>query len=151
MAVLAIDGGPKVRKASWPVTGKRFGAEELRQLREALEQNTLFYLYGTKTRKLCARMAKLCGRTHAIACSSGSAAVHGAVKACGIGPGDEVVTSTITDAGTILGVVYEGGHPRLRRHRPRVLQHHRGHHRGKAVAPHARRSSSCTSRACPRT
>jgi perosamine synthetase len=111
MAVLAIDGGPKVRTDPWPETGKRFGAEELQQLSEALEQNTLFYLHGSKTRKLCARMAKLCGRKHAIACSSGSAAVHGAVKACGIGPGDEVVTSTITDAGSILGVVYEGGIP----------------------------------------
>jgi dTDP-4-amino-4,6-dideoxygalactose transaminase len=37
--------------------------------------------------------------------------VHGAVKACGVGPGDEVVTSPIADAGTILGIVYEGAIP----------------------------------------
>ncbi len=111
MAVLAVDGGPKVRTAPWPKTGRRFGNEELKELKEALEQNTLFYLHGTKTKKLCARMAKLVGRTHVVACSSGSAAVHGSVKACGVGPGDEVITSPITDAGTILGVVYEGAIP----------------------------------------
>src|SRR5512137_184002 len=106
-----MNGGSKVRTAPWPGKGRRFGTEELRELKEALDQNTLFYLFGTKTKKLCARMAKLCGRRYVVACSSGSAAVHGAVKACGVGPGDEVVTSTITDAGTILGVVYEGAIP----------------------------------------
>jgi perosamine synthetase len=108
---LAMNGGRKVRTAPWPGKGRRFGKEELREVKEALDQNTLFYLFGTKTKKLCARMAKLCGRRYVVACSSGSAAVHGAVKACGVGPGDEVVTSTITDAGTILGVVYEGAIP----------------------------------------
>ena len=48
---------------------------------------------------------------HVLACSSGSAAIHAAVKACGVGPGDEVVTTPITDAGTILGAVYEGAIP----------------------------------------
>jgi perosamine synthetase len=111
MAELALHGGPKVRTGAWPKTGKRFGKEELKELKEALDQNTLFYMHGTKTPALCARMANLCGRKYVIACSSGSAAVHGAVKACGVGPGDEVITSPVTDAGTILGVVYEGGIP----------------------------------------
>jgi perosamine synthetase len=111
VTTLAVDGGQKTRTAPWPAVGKRFGKEELKELAEALDQNTLFYIYGKKTRQLCARMARLCGRSHVVACSSGSAAVHGAVKACGIGPGDEVITSPITDAGTILGVVYEGGIP----------------------------------------
>jgi perosamine synthetase len=111
MAALAMDGGEKVRSRPWPAVGRRFGKEEMKQLAEALEQNTLFYIYGKKTKQLCARMAKACGAKHVVACSSGSAAVHGAVKACGIGPGDEVITSTITDAGTILGVVYEGAIP----------------------------------------
>lgn len=111
MTVLAMNGGKKVRTAPWPAVGRRFGKEELKQLKEALEQNTLFYLYGSKTKRLCARMATVCGAKHVVACSSGSAAVHGAVKACGVGPGDEVITSPITDAGTILGVVYEGAIP----------------------------------------
>ncbi len=111
MTELALNGGPKVRTAPWPGKGKRFGKEELAELKEALEQNTLFYLFGKKTKKLCARRSRLCGSRYAVACSSGSAAVHGAVKACGVGPGDEVITSPVTDAGTILGVVYEGAIP----------------------------------------
>ena len=111
MATLAMNGGTKVRTKPWPAVGRRFGKEELKQLGEALEQNTLFYLYGNKTKQLCAKMAKVCGSKHVVACSSGSAAVHGAVKACGVGPGDEVITSPFTDAGTILGVIYEGGIP----------------------------------------
>jgi len=111
MAELAINGGPKVRTRPWPAVGRRFGKEELKQLEEALAQNTLFYIYGNKTRQLCARMARACGAKHVVACSSGSAAVHGAIKACGVGPGDEVITSPITDAGTILGIIYEGAIP----------------------------------------
>jgi perosamine synthetase len=111
MTMLAMNGGPKTRTEPWPAVGKRFGEEELKQLQEALEQNTLFYLYGNKTKTLCSAMAEACGAKHVVACSSGSAAVHGAVKACGVGPGDEVITSPITDAGTILGVVYEGAIP----------------------------------------
>ena len=111
MAVLAKDGGPKVRTKPWPQRPPRFGAAERKQLTEALEQNTLFYTHGRKTKQLCAKMARLCGARHVLACSSGSAAIHAAVKACGVGPGDEVVTTPITDAGTILGAVYEGAIP----------------------------------------
>ncbi len=111
MAELAINGGPKVRTKPWPRVGRRFGREELQQLKEALAQNTLFYIYGNKTKQLCAKMSAACGAEYVVACSSGSAAVHGAVKACGVGPGDEVITSSVTDAGTILGVIYEGGIP----------------------------------------
>lgn len=111
MATLAMDGGPKVRTKPWPEKGMRFGDEELKELKEALEQNTLFYIYGQKTKQLCAKMAKMCGSKHVVACSSGSGAVHGSIKACGVGPGDEVITSPITDAGTILGIIYEGAIP----------------------------------------
>ena len=46
MAELALHGGPRVRTGAWPKTGKRFGKEELKELKEALDQNTLFYLFG---------------------------------------------------------------------------------------------------------
>ncbi|NLE67063.1 MAG: DegT/DnrJ/EryC1/StrS family aminotransferase [Lentisphaerae bacterium] len=108
---LALEGGPKVRKAAWPMPGRRFGREELRQLKEALEQNTLFYKHGKKTALLCEKMSRLVGAGNVVPCSSGSAAIHGAVKACGVGPADEVITAPITDAGTLLGIVYEGAIP----------------------------------------
>lgn len=108
---LAVDGGVPVRSAPWPAPGRKFGPEELRELESALAQNTLFYCYGDKTRQLCAEMARQSGAKHVLACSSGTAALHAAVKACGVGPGDEVITSPITDAGTLVGILYEGAVP----------------------------------------
>jgi dTDP-4-amino-4,6-dideoxygalactose transaminase len=111
MDALAINGGKPVRTDPWPQRGQRFGNEEIRQLREALDQNTLFYMNGEKTNQLREAMSELCGADYVVPCSSGSAAIHGAVKASGIGPGDEVITSPITDAGTLVGIVYEGAIP----------------------------------------
>ena len=111
MQQLAIEGGPKVRTSDWPERAKRFDKQELKHLKQALQQNTLFYMYGQKTKQMCRKMARLCGAKHVVPCSSGSAAIHGAIKACDVGPGDEVITSPITDAGTILGIVYEGALP----------------------------------------
>ena len=44
-------------------------------------------------------------------CSSGTAALHIAVAAAGIGPGDEVITSPVTDIGTVIGVIFQHAVP----------------------------------------
>lgn len=111
MDKLAIDGGEPVRTDPWPERGRRFGEQERRHLQEALDQNTLFYMHGEKTNQLREAMSELCGADYVVPCSSGSAALHGATKACGVGPGDEVITSPITDAGTLVGIIYEGAIP----------------------------------------
>ncbi len=51
------------------------------------------------------------GRAHAVALSSGTAALHLALLAYGIGPGDIVVTSTFTFAATANAIVYTGAEP----------------------------------------
>ncbi len=48
---------------------------------------------------------------HAVAGSSCTAVIHAAVAALGIEPGDEVITSPITDAGSVIGVLYQHGIP----------------------------------------
>ncbi len=69
MARLARDGGPKVRMKPWPQIGKRFGEEELKGLKEALDQHTLFYTHGRAplipacVRRLQARRAATCDFT----------------------------------------------------------------------------------------
>ncbi|HZQ01767.1 MAG TPA: DegT/DnrJ/EryC1/StrS family aminotransferase [Gemmataceae bacterium] len=50
---------------------------------------------------------------HAIACSSGTAALHLAMMAAGIGPGDEVLVPAHTFIATIWGVLYAGATPVL--------------------------------------
>jgi len=51
------------------------------------------------------------GAKHAVALSSGTAALHALVYAAGIGPGDEVIVPAITFAATANAVVYQGGTP----------------------------------------
>lgn len=107
---LAINGGP--RAVSTPAgTGKRFDGNELRYLQQALEQNTLFYGYGAFVKRACRRMSTYTGMPFIVPCSSGSAAVHLGLIACGIGPGDEVICTPNTDAGSVLGILAEGAVP----------------------------------------
>ncbi|NLF31003.1 MAG: DegT/DnrJ/EryC1/StrS family aminotransferase [Planctomycetes bacterium] len=107
---LALEGGPKAKPTPY-TTGRRFGDEEMEELREALEQNTLFYAKGRKVRELCERFAAMYGKPYCTASSSGTAALHVAMGAAGVTVGDEVVTSTLTDAGTFIGILYQNAVP----------------------------------------
>ncbi len=110
MNKLAIHGGNKVKTTPFG-TGKRFGKEELIQLEEAINQNTLFYWGGNKVKEMNKKFAELYGRNYCVATSSGTAALHTALGACGITSGDEVITSPITDMGSIIGIIYQNAIP----------------------------------------
>src|SRR6186997_1446315 len=51
------------------------------------------------------------GAKHAYACSHGSAAIHCAVAALDPEPGDEIVTTSITDMGALTPILYQGAIP----------------------------------------
>jgi len=107
---LALHGGPK----AWPHprrAGPRWGEPEARQLQELVRQDSLFYWKGPQTQLFIERFRQVCPHSHVMPCSSGTAAIHIAVAAAGIGPGDEVITSPITDMGTVIGVIYQQGVP----------------------------------------
>ena len=55
--------------------------------------------------------AEAVGAEHAVAVSSGTAALHASMAALGIGPGDEVIVPAMTFAATANCVVYQGGTP----------------------------------------
>lgn len=110
MAPLAIHGGTPVKTGPFG-TGKRFGEEEAAQLLEALEQNTLFYHFGTKVKQFLADFNAMYGREYSVATSSGTAAIHVALGAAGVSVGDEVITSPITDQGTLIGILYQNAIP----------------------------------------
>jgi perosamine synthetase len=107
---LAILGGPKAKTSPY-TTGKRFGAPELKQLKEALDQNTLFYAMGAKVKGLTAKFARTFGVPYAVATSSGTASIHVALGSVGLTVGDEVITSPITDMGSIIGILYQNAVP----------------------------------------
>jgi dTDP-4-amino-4,6-dideoxygalactose transaminase len=51
------------------------------------------------------------GARHALALSSGTAALHLALRLTGVGPGDEVLVSTLTFSASVNPILYEGGRP----------------------------------------
>jgi perosamine synthetase len=66
---------------------------------------------GPKVAQFEQELARLVGTAHAVAVSSGTAALHAAMYALGIGPGDEVIVPAITFAATANCVLYQGGTP----------------------------------------
>ena len=60
-----------------------------------------------------AAVADYVGARHGVAFSSGTAALHGAMYAAGVGPGDDVITTPITFAGSANCARYLGGEPRF--------------------------------------
>ncbi|WNQ11894.1 DegT/DnrJ/EryC1/StrS family aminotransferase [Paenibacillus aurantius] len=107
---LALNGGPKVKETPFG-TGKRFGFEEAKELLEALEQNTLFYHFGGKVKQFLSDFNDIYGVKYSVAASSGTAAIHVALGAAGVTVGDEVITSPITDQGTLVGILYQNAIP----------------------------------------
>lgn len=107
---LAILGGQKTKTTPFG-TGKRFGEEELKQLAEALEQNTLFYHFGHKVQQFLSDFNAMYQVPYSVAASSGTAAIHVALGAAGVTVGDEVITSPITDQGTVIGILYQNAIP----------------------------------------
>lgn len=92
-------------------SGRTLGAEELALLTEAIHSGTLNSTRGTLVTRFERAFAAWLGRKHVIACASGSAAVHCCIAALGLAPGDEVVTTAITDMGALVPILYEGGVP----------------------------------------
>jgi perosamine synthetase len=109
-ARLAIDGGPKGVREPMPRL-VRWGEPERERLNALLQQDSLFYWKGPQTTLLVDRFRESCPREHVMTCSSGTAAIHIAVAAAGIAPGDEVITTPITDIGTVIGVLYQQAVP----------------------------------------
>lgn len=92
-------------------TGRTLGAEEMALLRQVIDSGTLTSTKGQFVKQLETDFAKLVGSKYAYACSSGSAAVHCAVAAVNPEPGDEIVTTPITDMGGITPIIYQGAIP----------------------------------------
>jgi dTDP-4-amino-4,6-dideoxygalactose transaminase len=92
-------------------SGRTLGAEELKYLTEAIESGTLSTTKGKFGKMLEKAFAEKLGAKHAYACTSGSAAIHIAVAAVNPNPGDEIITTSITDMGALTPLMYRGAIP----------------------------------------
>lgn len=107
MSAASFDYLPSDRDAS----GRSFGEEEIELLREVIESGSLWSIPGNVVPRFEREFAKMLGVEHARAVSSGSAAMHTCFAAVDLAPGDEVVTTPITDMGAISPILYQGAVP----------------------------------------
>jgi len=83
--------------------------EDIQAVVEVLRSDWL--TTGPKVEEFERAFARAVGAKHAVAVSSGTAALHAAMYALGIGPGDEVIVPPMTFAATANCVVFQGGTP----------------------------------------
>jgi perosamine synthetase len=108
---LAIDGGTPVRSKVLPYAHQDINAADLAAVADALRSDWL--TTGPRVPEFEQALAAATGARHAIAYSSGTSALHGAMASLGLNPGDEVVTTPMTFAATSNAVLYVGGEPRF--------------------------------------
>src|SRR5437762_8847930 len=111
MTVKAAPTPPLPLPSDQDATGRTLGDEEIALITAAIRSGTLTSTKGEFVKQLENRFAALCGVQFAHACSHGSAAIHCAVAAINPEPGDEIVTSPITDMGALTPILYQGAIP----------------------------------------
>jgi dTDP-4-amino-4,6-dideoxygalactose transaminase len=92
-----------------PISKPHVGNEEREAVLAVLDSGML--AQGERTAELERRFAQLCGTQYAIAVSSGTAALHLALLAHDIGPGDEVITSPFTFIASPNSILFTGARP----------------------------------------
>jgi len=104
---LALEGGTPVCNPPLRVSGERFGDREIALLTEVIRSQQLNRNSGTVVKTFEQRWADYMGVKHVIMSTSGTAAIHIALGALDLNPGGEVITSPITDMGTIVPIVMQ--------------------------------------------
>ena len=92
-------------------SGRTLGVEELNNLAEVIASGTLTSTKGKFVKRLQDEFAEKLGVKYVYACASGTAAVHTAIAALDPEPGDEIVTSPITDMGALTPILYQAAIP----------------------------------------
>ncbi|MCI9633159.1 MAG: UDP-4-amino-4,6-dideoxy-N-acetyl-beta-L-altrosamine transaminase [Ruminococcus sp.] len=106
---IALCGGTPVRKTRLTYGHQYIDDTDIQAVTEVLRSD--FLTCGPKMAELEAALCRLTGAAHCTAVSNGTAALHVACLAAGIGPGDEVITTPITFAASANAILYCGGKP----------------------------------------
>lgn len=106
----AIAGGRPLRCLPLPPPQPITGPERRQLKRVARGQSTSFF-DGTLVHELEQGLAEKWNANHVLATSSGTAALHTALMAAEIGPGDEVIVPVLTYVATAMAVLHAGAKP----------------------------------------
>jgi perosamine synthetase len=102
-------------------TGRTLGDSEIELVTEAIRSGVLTSTKGRFVKNLEKSFAEIIGLPYAHACSSGTAAIHAAISAIDPEPGDEIVTTSITDMGALTPILYQCAIPVFAEVDPRTL------------------------------
>ena len=80
-------------------------------MNDAMAQGAISGFFGDYLPAFEEGFAEFCECPHGVAVNSGTTALHLALATLGIGPGDEVLVSTLTNMATFFAVLYQGGVP----------------------------------------
>ncbi len=111
------------------------GDEEIAEVAESLRSGWL--TTGPRVHAFEERFAEFLGVADAVAVNSGTAAMHIALASLGVGPGDEVITSTMTFTSCVHVIEHVGARPVLVDVEPDTLNIDPAHIRA-AINPHTR-------------
>ncbi len=116
-APLALLGGPRLvdtsLKVRWPIVTEA----DKRAVAKVLDEGPLWALstdeglVAPEMSALEREFAEFVGVRHCLACNGGTAAIHMALAAAGVGPGDEVITSAFSFLATPVAVLYQSAVP----------------------------------------
>ena len=109
LARLAIDGGTPVRQHILPYGHQTIGEADFRAVLDALGSDWL--TTGPKVREFEQAFARYADAGEAVVVNSGTAALHAAMHALGIGPGDDVIVPALTFVASANCILYQGATP----------------------------------------
>lgn len=109
MEKLAINGGYPVRSSKIYYGKQWVGEDDIEAVNATLRSD--FITCGPKVQEMEQTLCAYTGAKYAVAVSNGTAALHCACMAAGIGPGDEVITTPITFAASANCALYCGATP----------------------------------------
>lgn len=101
---LAMHGGSRACP-SWYDGSPTVGKPELINLTKVILSRKMNCTEGTMVTRTQDAFAKLYGAKHAVASTSGTAAIHVAMGALMLNPGDEVITTPMSDMGTVIPIL----------------------------------------------
>ncbi|MBI5709172.1 MAG: DegT/DnrJ/EryC1/StrS aminotransferase family protein [Candidatus Eisenbacteria bacterium] len=110
-APLASGGGSPVRATFLPVARPWIGEREKQLVLETLDSGWI--TTGPRSEELGRRVAQRVGMPHGIAVNSATGALHLALAALGVGPGDEVITAAYTFVACVNVIEHVGARPVL--------------------------------------